>query len=64
MTKWITKYCDDISRFKIIIDEYLSKLEEKDLDFITGEDLINLVPSDNYKHKLLMIILIKRYLKK
>lgn len=50
------------TRFSEICKIYLEGMTIEDIKFLKEEDLINLVPSQNIKHKLLMIILVRRYL--
>lgn len=58
--------CDFMSekntRFTEICKIYLDGMSLDDLPFLTAEDLINLVPSNQYKHRLLMTIMVRRYL--
>ena len=50
------------SRFCEICKLYLDGLSIDDVKYLRAEDLINLVPRDHYKHKLLMTIMVRRYL--
>lgn len=57
------KYIDSIScRFTEICNLYLKGLSLDDIKYLKPEDLICLVPPQNYEHKLLMTILARRYL--
>ena len=53
--------CAD-TRFTEICDLYLQCLTIHDLKFMQPEDLICLVPPEQYKHKLLMTVLVRKYL--
>jgi hypothetical protein len=61
--EYIQSCLKDDDRFYSIIDTYLSSLTNQDLLYLTQDDLISLVPIDNHRDRLLMIILVKRYLK-
>lgn len=50
------------TRFTEICDLYLKCLTIHDLKFMQPEDLICLVPEEQYKHKLLMTVLVRKYL--
>jgi len=50
------------NRFVEICTIYLDGMSMDDLPYLNPEDLIGLVPSNQYQHKLLMTILTKRYL--
>jgi hypothetical protein len=50
------------NRFVEICTIYLDGMSMDDLPYLSPEDLIGLVPSNQYQHKLLMTILTKRYL--
>ena len=50
------------TRFNEICDLYLKGLSIDDLRYLCPEDLINLVPPEQYSHKLLMTIMVRRYL--
>lgn len=50
------------TRFDEVAHLYLDGLTINDLQFMQPEDLINVVPPVNHKHKLLMSILVRRYL--
>lgn len=56
--------CTVHTRFSEICRLYLKGLSFDDLKFIHEKDLIKLVPPNQYHHKLLMIILVRRYLHK
>jgi hypothetical protein len=51
-------------RFTEICRIYLHGLTIDDLKYMKPEDLINTVPPEHYKHRLLMSILVRRYLYK
>lgn len=55
MTEKSTRF-DDICRI------YLDGMTVDDLKYLKSEDLINLVPEKQFGHKLLMTILVRRYL--
>ena len=50
------------TRFDEVARLYLEGLTISDLQFMHPEDLINVVPPDHYQHRLLMSILVRRYL--
>lgn len=50
------------TRFNEICDIYLTGLSIDDLKYLCPYDLINLVPPEQYNHKLLMTIMTKRYI--
>lgn len=50
------------NRFTEICKLYLKELSIDDVKFLEPEDLINIVPPDQYEHKLLMTIMVRRYL--
>ena len=52
------------NRFSEICRIYLQGLTIDDLKYMEPEDLINTVPPDHYKQRLLMSILVRRYLYK
>lgn len=54
--------CNFGTRFDEICNIYLKGLSMEDVKYMCPEDLINLVPADHYRHKLLMTILVRRYL--
>lgn len=60
------QFCDYMNeencRFSEICKLYLDGLSMDDVRFLKPEDLISLVPCDHYKHKLLMTIMVRRYL--
>lgn len=50
------------TRFDEVAHLYLDGMTINDLQFMQPEDLINVVPPAQYRHKLLMSILVRRYL--
>lgn len=50
------------TRFSEICKLYLEGMTVDDVEFMKPEDLINIVPPEQYKHKLLMSIMVRRYL--
>lgn len=50
------------TRFDEVARLYLEGLTITDLQFMQPEDLINIVPPEQYRHRLLMSILVRRYL--
>jgi hypothetical protein len=50
------------NRFSEICRIYLDGLSIDDIKYLHPEDVINLVPPEQYKHKLLMSIMVRRYL--
>jgi hypothetical protein len=50
------------TRFDDIAHLYLNGLTVTDLQYMEPEDLINVVPPGQHEHKLLMSILVRRYL--
>ena len=50
------------TRFEEICGIYLDGLTMNDLKYLTADDLICIVPPEQYKHKLLMTVFAKRYL--
>jgi hypothetical protein len=50
------------TRFSEICELYLKGMSIDDVQYLIPEDLINLVPQKNYQHKLLMTIMVRRYL--
>ena len=50
------------TRFCEISEIYLKDLTICDLKYLKPEDLIGLVPDEQYNHKLLMSIMVRRYL--
>ena len=57
------KYMESTNtRFSDICRIYLKGLSIDDIKYLTPEDLINIVPEKNYEHKLLMTIMVRRYL--
>jgi hypothetical protein len=59
-------FCDYMnsvnSRFSEVCKIYLDGMSIDDIKFMLPEDLINLVPQNQYKHRLLMTIMVRRYL--
>jgi len=53
---------EQCNRFSEICKIYLEGMTIDDLCFMRPEDFINLVPDDQYRHKLLMTIMVRRYL--
>lgn len=60
------QFCDFMNetnnRFCEICKIYLDGMSMDDVSYLKPEDLINLVPPENYRHKLLMTIMVRRYL--
>ncbi len=56
--------CSANTRFTEICKLYLRGLSFDDLKYIHEQDLIQIVPDNQYNHKLLMTILVRRYLNK
>jgi hypothetical protein len=60
------RFCDymnrENSRFSEICSLYLGAMSMDDIKFLKPEDFINLVPHNHYEHKLLMTIMVRRYL--
>lgn len=59
--------CDYISscngnRFEEICNIYLKGLSLDDVKYLKPEDLIDIVPPEQHKHKLLMTVLVRRYI--
>ena len=50
------------TRFCEISEIYLKDLTLCDLKYLHPKDLINIVPENQYNHKLLMSIMVRRYL--
>lgn len=50
------------TRFCEISEIYLKDLTLCDLKYLHPKDLINIVPENQYSHKLLMSIMVRRYL--
>ena len=59
-------FCDFMkkvnTRFYDVCQLYLKGLTIDDIRFLKPEDLINLVPPTQYHHKLMMTIMVRRYL--
>jgi len=53
---------DKCNRFSEICRMYLEGMTLDDIQYMKPDDLINLVPHEHYRHKLLMTILVRRYL--
>lgn len=53
---------EENNRFSEICRVYLEGLSMDDVKYLKAEDLIALVPHDHHKHKLLMTIMVRRYL--
>lgn len=53
--------CED-TRFNEICEIYLQELTMCDIPYLKPKDLINLVPPTQYNHKLLMSILVRKYI--
>lgn len=62
------RFCDymnrENSRFSEICSLYLGAMSMDDIRFLKPKDLIDLVPQNHYEHKLLMTIMVRRYLYK
>jgi len=60
------RFCDymdeENNRFNDICKVYLSALSMDDIKYLKPEDLINIVPQNHYEHRLLMTIMVRRYL--
>jgi len=60
------QFCDFMSeqttRFNEICCMYLEGMTLDDVMFMKPEDLIELVPPEQYRHRLLMTIMVRRYL--
>jgi hypothetical protein len=60
------QFCDYMNgtdnRFSEICRLYLDGMSMDDVKYLREDDFISLVPKDQYKHKMLMIIMIRRYL--
>lgn len=50
------------TRFSEICKIYLEGMAVDDIRYMKPEDFINLVPEHQYRHKLLMTIMVRRYL--
>jgi len=53
---------EEHNRFSEICRIYLGVLSMDDLKYLRPYDLINLVPKEKYDHKLLMTVMVRRYL--
>lgn len=61
--KQLSDYMNEqCNRFSEICKLYLEGMTLDDVKFMKPEDLINIVPQEQYKHKLLMSIMVRRYL--
>ena len=60
------QFCDYMKevncRFSEVCNIYLDGLSMDDVKYLKPEDLIALVPKEHYKHRLLMTIMVRRYL--
>ena len=61
------QFCDYIAccsgnRFEEICNIYLKGMTIDDVKYMKPEDLIDLVPIEQHRHKLLMSILVRRYI--
>lgn len=61
------QFCDYVAlcsgnRFEEICNLYLKGMTMDDVKYMKAEDLIDLVPPEQYNHKLLMSILVRRYI--
>lgn len=60
------QFCDymneQCTRFAEICHIYLEGMTLDDVCYMKPKDFINLVPHDQYRHKLLMTIMVRRYL--
>lgn len=59
--------CDYIAscngnRFEEICNVYLKGLSMDDVRYLKPEDLIDIVPPEQHRHKLLMTVLVRRYI--
>jgi hypothetical protein len=50
------------NRFSEICQIYLEGMSLDDVAYLKPDDIINIVPANQYKHKLLMTIMVRRYL--
>ncbi len=53
---------EENNRFCEICKLYLDGMSLDDIKYLKPEDFINLVPPDHFKHRLLMTIMVRRYL--
>jgi len=53
---------EQCTRFSEICKIYLEGMTLDDVQYMKPEDFINLVPDEQYRHKLLMTIMVRRYL--
>jgi hypothetical protein len=61
------QFCDYIAscegnRFEEICKIYLKGLSMDDVKYLKPEDLIDIVPPEQHRHKLLMTVLVRRYI--
>lgn len=60
------QFCDymnnQCTRFDDICNLYLDGMTIDDVQYMLPEDFINLVPDEQFRHKLLMTIMVRRYL--
>jgi len=50
------------TRFSELCKLYLDGLSIDDLKYMKPKDLINLVPKEQYRHRLLMTVMVRRYI--
>lgn len=53
---------EQCTRFSEICKIYLEGMTLDDVCYMKPDDFINLVPREQYRHKLLMMIMVRRYL--
>ena len=53
---------EQCTRFSEICKIYLEGMTLDDVQYMKPEDFINLVPDGQYRHKLLMTVMVRRYL--
>lgn len=53
---------EQCNRFSEICKVYLEGMTIDDVRYMKPEDFINLVPDEQYRHKLLMTVMVRRYL--
>lgn len=62
------QFCDYMNgvdnRFSDISRLYLDGMSMDDVKYLRADDFISLVPDDQYRHKMLMTIMVRRYLYK
>jgi hypothetical protein len=54
--------CEQSTRFTEICSLYLEGMTVDDIQHMKPKDLIKLVPPEQYKHRLLMTVMVRRYL--